>query len=630
MARFSKTNKAKKAAEKQAAEEALTGVKKEVIPYAIRNYLYGCRPPLNLMENLQDIFNKRHSYYNKLVAIERDRRAEANEAILAHYPDLQKLTEEAATLREERDTLDQEIKDLRARAKAANRKAAVKGDHVVKRERLKELRERAKKATAAAREMRQAYYADPVFRTKLNDIELKANNRLKEERSKSGLHWCTYLDVENAANAFRKSKTPPEFRSYKAVQSSRVAVQIQSTGSFDKALIEQNTQFFFTEGKTPKKVKPGSIQDRNVRFMIAHIRIGSNPDKSPIFVQVPVRLSRIPPAGTVIRWVYLIRENIGLKHAWKLLLSVAIPEEALKTGRHKDACGTVGVDLGWRIVPEGLRVAAWDGLTEDGEVSRGQFLIPRSKLDEFSKPNDLRSRQDLMRDELLPSLHAALERIQLPEFLTEIMPHLLKWKSCRRLSDLYDLWNDKRFEGDEEAYGLLAAFVPRWRSLYTEEANIRLHLQDWRDNHYREWTLFIRNKFQKVVLEDVNWAQLMRRPKTESADSVNQEARWNQRVAAVGRLAEILAERFVGSTIKVLACKTTTTCNKCGTVNEWDQATDLFRTCSSCKELWDQDYNAAINIRRNANNPDLIVPERKKKDAETPKEEEEGSESLAR
>ncbi len=50
----------------------------------------------------------------------------------------------------------------------------------------------------------------------------------------------------------------------------------------------------------------------------------------------------------------------------------------------------MALDLGWRLLPEGLRVAYW----EDEQGEHGQLLLEPAVLWQFSKLNDLKSIQD--------------------------------------------------------------------------------------------------------------------------------------------------------------------------------------------------------------------------------------------
>ena len=94
-------------------------------------------------------------------------------------------------------------------------------------------------------------------------------------------------------------------------------------------------------------------------------------------------IGRCPWTAT-IRSASVICEKVGSRERWRLLVTVAQPERAARQGP------AVAVDLGWRLLPEGLRAAYW----EDEHGDHGQLLLEPAVLWQFSKLNDLKSIQD--------------------------------------------------------------------------------------------------------------------------------------------------------------------------------------------------------------------------------------------
>ena len=77
------------------------------------------------------------------------------------------------------------------------------------------------------------------------------------------------------------------------------------------------------------------------------------------------------------------------------------------------------------------------------------------------------------------------------------------------------------------------------------------------------------------------------------AEESDHGARTYMRAASVGMLRSLLVQDGASPND---AKDTTSTCSLCGSLEEWDQATELVHKCSNCREEWDQDENAARNI----------------------------------
>jgi len=114
------------------------------------------------------------------------------------------------------------------------------------------------------------------------------------------------------------------------------------------------------------------------------IRVNANEDRSPVWLTVPALLHRPLPPGGSIRGVSFVRERIGLGFRHRVLFTVsdiAFPDSS-KQGK------AVGVDLGWRLTINGLRIAYWAGA--DGK--RGELVLPMSDLTEFKRVGTLQLR----------------------------------------------------------------------------------------------------------------------------------------------------------------------------------------------------------------------------------------------
>jgi len=97
----------------------------------IKNYEYGLLDPTSNMKLISDQMSAGHRYYNKLVEIDRGRRAEIS-TILAGHPDTEVLAARVADLARQRDEAQLAIKATRKATRSRSETAQM-------RERVKEI-----------------------------------------------------------------------------------------------------------------------------------------------------------------------------------------------------------------------------------------------------------------------------------------------------------------------------------------------------------------------------------------------------------------------------------------------------------------------------------------------------------
>src|SRR6185295_8157008 len=107
--------------------------------------------------------------------------------------------------------------------------------------------------------------------------------------------------------------------------------------------------------------------------------------------------------------------------------------------------GIVGIDMGWRKVDQGLRVAAWHG--SDGD--QGTLILPQKLLDKAAYSERLRSIRDTIfndvRDRLATWLSANADIV--PLWLKEATESIRQWRSQSRLAATVLRWRENRFTG---------------------------------------------------------------------------------------------------------------------------------------------------------------------------------------
>jgi hypothetical protein len=411
-------------------------------------------------------------------------------------------------------------------------------------------------------------------RPQLDALALRTRRRIIKARQAAasfGLYWGTYNAILQSADAGRKLG---ELQHRGFCGTGTVTAQIQGGAEPGECLGGDHT-FFQLDGPTPSQ-----------KWRYARVRISSS-GRAPVWLALPIVYHREIPPEARIKSVSATRRIIVGKVCWSLNVTVTLPPIIPKT-----AGAAVAFDIGFRLLPEGVRVAYW----QDDHGNHDEVLVSHADIGQFRKIDDLRSITDRNRDQFLPQLVEFLKPRELDGEWRDRTAYLAQWRSSDRLAAFVRWWSDHRLAGDEEMYQTAIA----WRRQY-------LHLADWWRNLQDQMTLRLREqyrvfaagvaaRYQALILEDFDLREVAK--KTESGKEKTAGASYRQLVApSVFRDALVNACRQEGLEIrKVPAQYTTAMCHRCRTIEAWDQAASVMHRCSSCGALWDQDHNAAINL----------------------------------
>lgn len=541
-----------------------------------------------------------HKYYNRLIAIEMQRRAESDAALLPYTKPIQELEAETkrigARLEELTDALAQLRATARKRVKTPPEIAAeIKMLKTLRKpmwDRLRELRAVLKEET---RPPKEGMTKEPTqIWLAVQPIWARAHAATLTARAECGLYSGTYQIVEAAAKAAKRS---PELSFKKWTGSGTVGSQVTMKLS-TRDVFSPNTRIIIDPvdpaawvaprgaalGPRPETERPQRLKRRTR----VQIRIDSE-DRKPVWATFSMMMHRPLPEKAVLTWVKVQRMYVAGRYIWKLLLTMNVPDALPVTDRP-----TIGIDLGWRKRPDGMRAAAWVSSTG----SLGTLVLPQSIQDRLDKADSIRSFRDRETDTMREKLSAMLKKLVLPEPLRAEAKNLHLWKSGKRFERLLWRWYSHRCAGDAPALALLEAWQRRRMHLWQYERGMRAGALCDRRDLFRSFACCVAQTHGVVAIEDWNMTTVVEHPEPEEDDPATPVSR-RQRVvtgASLLRLALISAVHQAGGTImRVPVELTTLRCSYCGVVNNFDKKI-LEHTCTACKVTWDQDYNAARNL----------------------------------
>lgn len=522
-----------------------------------------------------------HRYRNKLVEIEKNRRAKRDAILQEMFPQLSeseaKITELSRTIGE----VERAIKDRRS------------GQHLripatkEEKQRLKSLRAELKAARLACREMKGELRQRDAAQERLKAADDKASKLAKEARASCGVFWGTYLQVEQAIQQAKKRPEGPQFRPFRG--DGKLAVQIQNGMTVEELFGCEDTR-----ARLEPLTKTGGSRGKAVETIL-WLRIGSEGKRQlPVWAKFRVRLDRPLPLDCRIKWVFAVARKVATKTTWQIQFVVSQAEEFTREGRAQS--GAAGGDVGWRMVADGLRVACFLGT----DVRYQEIVIPASHMRQWAQVEDLRSIRDTHFNEAreILAVWRSAHKDKLPEWFRERTQHLRQWRAPGKLAALAIFWRANRIAGDDVVFAAVEAWRKKDKHLYEWEGNLRRKAAAWRKDFYRNIAAELAKQYRHLGMEAINLKESFARlPKVEKDDKAARLSRRNRTIAALGELRLCLLEAFGAECIvKVDPKYTSKRCHKCGQVGEYPDPSAVEQTCPNCLAFWDRDYNAASNI----------------------------------
>lgn len=363
---------------------------------------------------------------------------------------------------------------------------------------------------------------------------------------------------------------------------------------------------------------PDSRRGRTGRLL--RMRIGSTDPSGQegIYAEWPMIMHRPLPDDARVMNARVHVRRVGTREEWYVTITVRTEVGRVPAER----AGSVAINLGWRKVPSGIRVATWVG--EDG--GSGEIVCPETVLFRLGRSASIRSHRDeifnLARDWFVLILADLKSTVEVPEWLLKETEGLPLWKSSRRLSEVTYLWGKRRFAGDEEAFAALRAWAMRNHHLYKYEVEERGNAERHRREVYRISAHHLAGRYTTLVHDDVDLSKLKTCPMVDAAEGDNERARANMYAAAPGECRDAIINAFRGDVAVENPVDITHTCPECGSIENFDAAIKISHKCGACGALWDQDYAAAENllsrhIRERTNAPQTPDPARSPADAKT-------------
>lgn len=571
-----------------------------------RVYVYGLgEPKADDRDAVFDQLRRAQRYYNDLTALTRAElaalRATQLETPVGHQ--LRNAEEMVAAIYREKDEILLSLKGERQETRSRLPLSAE--DNA----RLAEVDKKLEDAKEILRKLRKEANDDPIYKKRRDHFaEMAADLRrvtpkyipgLVEPgaRGQCGLYSGTYLNVEAAVDAsraialgLRKLKTPAERKAFWKPPKMRrwdgtgtLAVQVSGGGIPVSSLFNAKDNRVRIVDEPRFRVTrrhPEGIQVPNSCWL--RLRIGSNPDRSPIWATWPMIMHRPLPEDGVVKWVKVIRRKVGLTSKWEAHFTVESP---MFIGAQADSSAhAVAVHfhpLGWGSGAEGstgILVAA--ALGTDAEAmhmrlarvqcrakpngKRAGHLDVQDVLDALAKADEIRGGRDKDFNRIRDELFDWMALRTTPDWLRKATRKMSDWRNQHHMVNLVFTWREHRFDGDASMFEKLEAWRRQDKHLYQWHGMMRQKAIRHRRDLYRCWARKLAEKYSgSLIIEDFDLTKIARRAKTESEETLGEARRWRRTAIAVGELRDALKHAFAGRIIMLTDTKREATCPVC-------------------------------------------------------------------
>jgi hypothetical protein len=534
---------------------------------------YGLLDPLDWGQDCEEQLLLQTQFWNVLVEIERGHR----DHYLALTTDDPAVAALDARLREAADVRSALVAERRARRKAARSRVPSKDLD----DRISQISKEIANLFAGLRQARKEARGRIVDR--VTDIQQRRKAAAKQARqqfAQSGLWWGNYNAVAQSYEVGRKLvvKRGGELRFRRHDGSGRFTNQIRKgsdpvltgmsvddlfSGAVSQVVVEPLPDRAFTH---PSRAERGRLQRTRLTVTVSSHRRHARTVTWPMVMHRPI------PDNCRIKVVTVKRRRLAGRWRWTVtfVCSRAAQSASLQNGQ------VVAVDLGWRKMPEGIRVAT---VLRSDEASPSFVVLDQATINAFAHVENLRSRRDKMRDEIKP-LVGSLDWADAPAPIAALSEAIKRAPALasNRLAHLIIAWRD--FPAyQQKAFQRLETWRRADKKLWLEEANLREKLMGRRQDHYRRAAKAIVAGACKVVLDREGLAQAARVSHEDGRDPV---------LHAAKNGAEVVEHSGISTWL----------CHACAKEVVPADPSAQHQSCPHCCANWDQDVNATRNLLR--------------------------------
>ncbi len=548
-------------------------------------YKYGLLSPTKNADVVEDQLSKAHSYFNKIIELDREKRNKIRE-LIDNNPDILFLTKECEIIQTNYNQLEEQAKQYRQ-------------DNSTKTI-LKQLKTEISKARKIMFDKyKELYSKRRTFQTENKEKISSFEESFIEERNQfrkiknSGVYSGTAAIITDAADKARKVPlykgiNPKNSKFKRWTGEGSVGVKIQD-GFTNEQIFSENTLVYIEYNNLSGKKDPKSKRSEKNKYCTLHVRIASDDKGHPVFAEFPMIMHRPFPEGCSINNVKITKCKIGADIKWEAHFSIKHKQENAK---QENTGKVLAYDPGWRQMPDGsgYRMAYY----KDSSGNKLETKLPSELMKRFEKIDDLKSIRKKNFNQIKEEFIVWLNENECPDWLKEKTKTISKWESQARLAGLVKFWKNNRFGGDEEVYNKLEEWRYHDFHLWQWETHLSSKAQGWRNEIYKVEAAKLAKQYDILVSEDSNIAEMKKNKTVDKDENKNETAKKNLQMLAPGMLRNYLYNTFRSKEVNLVpALNSSKKCNNCDSIEKIGDS--LIHTCSKCGKTYDRDENACDN-----------------------------------
>lgn len=392
------------------------------------------------------------------------------------------------------------------------------------------------------------------FKETLDEMATKRFEDFKIARQQSGLWWCNYNAVLLSFDATLRRLKPGQNVQYADENNDdvgRLTIQVNKFGDIPSFMKGDFPNIMILDGPDPDRPE--------YKLFLAAIM-----SKSQMrLVTWPIYFNRPFPENATVKMATISRSRErpgrGLRSwRWYVTFAIDVPEPAEPPGSQ-----CIGVDIGWRKMAEGIRIAT----IADDDGGMEHVMLPNKWC-----------QSRIWVSEIFGKLRVDARKLLLPRRFDAV-----NRENIRELADA--LSAVPKYQRGYMGHN--------WLNEYKNARGYQLRLDRQRRDLYRVAAKKIVMRSQKIGIDKTSLEKIAKMRNTPI--ETRRMRTWSSPHELVGYIAN--AARREGSYCVEVKGPTTLTCNYCGHKNTATDAqrVDLVWNCENCHRTWDQDENAARN-----------------------------------
>lgn len=560
---------------------------------------YGMLPPLDFDKDCTEHLFLQNKLWNRLVEIEMENRAT--------YREVSGSVGKVAPLVADIEVLEAHISDLVA--ERSNLRMVLK---IKKGDQLKDIDLQIAEAKVKKKDLIFAIRAakseeKEAIKTLTEPLETARKDAVKLAYQQSGLWWCNYNAVINSYNVARSKamKEGADLNFHRFDGTGRFTCQIQGGMTTEQLLngdhniaslrLVSSGEFSEISGKRPPALwlqEVGSRKDSR-QYGVLKVTVYTFADAEGKhqrrFLSIPVILHRPLPETGDLKEFTVTRKRVGATYNWNVTFTYTQPKQP--SPKHDGM--SCGINMGWKRVPGGLRIASI--VPERGAATH--IVMPQSIVDDLVYVSGLKSRVDTMTNDNFSWLKENVRDV--PPELEEQYLTIKRAKSSHpvKYAKFVNTWRTQVPEFSPELLREAELRRKAAKRLMNELHHKRDKVLARRKDFYIKQAKVLAEKYSYIVIDDMDLREFakLENDKGEYTE-LSDVARSMRTMACISEFREWLVKQAVktGCIIDRKMVAQTVTCNECGHVNT--RSLSVMWTCAGCGSVFDQDENAAANL----------------------------------